>query len=193
MLKQCGLIGALAGALVGCGGGTNEAAPMRANATTAFEGQRLWARPIETGVQLGDEVGGEASSFSFLFGLISSGPDEAEAGGGVIALAGSLLGGAVDADPLVRSAAGDAAKKADADGIYLTHYQVKEVNILYLFSRRAAVVTGRALKLKVLGPVSRERADRQRALEAIGGGTVVLPPGAVVPFVPANASAPSKE
>jgi hypothetical protein len=171
--------------LAGCAGisnGTKNTAPLTDNTAPNFEGQRIWGRPLETVIELGQDIRGEADSTSVLFGLIATGPDTVDGlSGSLLMFASNLFSGGSNqaSDPLVSSAAGNAALNANADGIYVTHVDVDGANYLGIYGKRHAVVVGKAIKLKVVGEVSEERSDRDRLLRAIGGGAVLLPPGAV--------------
>ena len=143
-----------------------------------FDGQKLWSRPLETGVDLGEEISGTADHTSILFGLITTGQGQSNPADILAVFAGSIFGkgGGAVTDPLIGSAASNAAQTAKADGIYVTQNDVNESNILFgLYSHRTAHVTGKAMKIKVIGQVTEERADRARTAESLHGANTYVP------------------
>lgn len=168
-------------AAVGCATTSRRRAQMDPPAGASPEEHAMWARPQEVGYEIGGEISGEAQSFSILFGLLSFGAEDA---GGVFGWPGALVGDVmglkplpIGTDPLIRAAAGDAVGEATGtDGIYITQQQTSSLDF-FLVKIRTATVRGRALKLKPIGEVSQERADRFRNLRALSGGQLHIPEG----------------
>ena len=68
---RLGLLLCCALVVSGCAGlfgsGDRRTAALAADARADFEGQHLWGRPLETGIELGEDIRGESSSFSILW------------------------------------------------------------------------------------------------------------------------------
>jgi hypothetical protein len=87
----------------------------------------------------------------------------------VMAFLGPMLGKSGRIDSLAKIAATRAIEsKAGADGVYITHMDIKTQGILFIYSKKEVQIKGKAVRLKSLGTVSLKRADRIRALEALG-------------------------
>lgn len=173
-------------ALTGCASVQGQRAYMDAAASHLPEGQALWARPQEVGYSIGNEISGEATNISILFGLLTFGAEDGDVFSGLTGLIGGLMGTTTGptVDPLVKSAGGAAVAAAGpgVDGIYITQHDTNTLNILNIFKKRTAQVRGRALGLKPIGEVSMERADKARFLRALSGagGNRLEIPGSVV-------------
>jgi hypothetical protein len=166
-MQKLVLCAALAATLVGCAHGQRAYADPAA--AMAPEAATMWSRPQEMGYTLGERLTGEAS-IQCVLGFICWGADDGGASGALAGLVGMFTGSAAPADPLVRAAAASAVLSApsETDGIYVLNHETDSFNI-YIFSRRAARVTGKAVRLKPMGEVSQERADKERFLKAASG------------------------
>lgn len=167
-------------ALTGCAASYGARARMSAPADLAPEEQTTWARPQEVGFDIGDEIRGEATHVSILFGLLRFGADDGStAFGWVGGVVGDVLNfkplSYLPTDPLTRAAAGNAVHNTQgADGIYITSQEVNTFD-LFLFEKRTAKVRGRMLKMRAIGEVSQERADKNRNLRALGRPELEVP------------------
>ncbi len=164
---------ALCTSSVGCSSTTASNAFLKDQARLAGEGHRVWTRPTEVGYEFTEgEISGSASSTSLL-GVIHWGADQ---GNGLL---GMIFGkdGQIN-DPVVIAAAAEAvAKSPGVDGIYITQQIESGLSVALLYSDRVVTVKGRPLKLKVIGPVPENRADKERFLRALSGGAQLhVPP-----------------
>lgn len=140
----------------------------------------MWSRPQEVGYSLGERLQGQAA-VTCILKFICWGAEDGGLGGifsGVAGAVGSMLGreAQAPADPLVRAAAAVAVMSAPAetDGIYVLNHETDSFDI-FIFSRRSATVIGKAVRLKPIGEVSQERADKERYLKAMSGGQIHMP------------------
>lgn len=177
-MKRLCAIALLAAGSTGCGlfhQVNPDTSGLTTNAYSSFEGQKMWSRPLETSVDMGsDDINGQADETSFLWGLVHTGQDDSGGTGGILAMFASLLGGSqAPTDGLIMSAATNAAVTAKVDGIYVTQDDVNKTDILWgLYKHRTAKVTGKSLRVKVIGTVTEERADHARTMTEIGHGKV---------------------
>ncbi len=144
-------------------------AGLRASASLDAEAARSWSRPTEVGYDFtGQEIEGSASATSILFGLINFGSGDTSLLSGIL---GTIRGNEVDS-PIARAAAYDAMTKVqDVDGIYVTRQTGNVFDFLGIYKKQDMTVRGKALRLRVLGEVSQERADRERYLHALPEGS----------------------
>jgi hypothetical protein len=134
--------------VVGCGGASKN------NLTTGNAGrlksdtQKLWHRPMEVTHDFVDYCQGESSTTRFLW--MRTGGDPASGG-----MSLSVFGSSSGLDGNGGWAAARAIDSVEADGIYI-HRVVTEKSGLFVSTRRT-FVRGRCVKLKPLGPISKER------------------------------------
>lgn len=168
-----GLLG-VAMLAAGAGCATNNAeAYMRDRARLAAENNNVWSRPTEVGFDIEpNDIQGQARTTTILW-FIHIG---AEGGSGFLdTIFGAVKGVPVD-DAVTMTAAADAvATTPGADGIYITQRMETGVSFGGLFDTRSVTVKGKPTKLKLLGEVDRERADRDRAIRGLNGTTVIAP------------------
>lgn len=145
-------------------------AGLRANTAFSPEASTTWARPTEVGYDFtGQEIEGKASSTSILFGLISFGASDTSLLSSIIGL---IRGGGTDT-AIARAAAYDAMSKAEnVDGIYVTRQTGSSFSFIGLYRSEEVTVRGKALRLRVIGEVSQDRADKERFLRALPAGTM---------------------
>jgi hypothetical protein len=164
-------------ALVGTGCSTLNGADayFRDRARLAGEPHHVWSRPTEVGYDVLDgEIVGESESTSVIYGVFYNGTATAGIGDALVGIINAITGRSdvSTEDPAVRAAAADAVAKANGvDGIYMTQETDTGTSVLWgFYAHRKVTVRGHPLRLKVIGQVSMERADKIRELEAIGGG-----------------------
>lgn len=141
-----------------------------------------WSRPQEFSFTMGDRITGEVARSCILF-AICWGAEDGGATDLIQGIIGSITGrtSGPTIDPLVRAAAAGAVFDATAagnevDGIYVLNHETDSFNI-GVYMRKSARVVGRAVKLKPLGEVSQERADKERYLRAMSrGGSIIQMP-----------------
>ncbi len=128
------------------------------------EPQTSWARPTEVSFEMRSRIESEASVTKVLFFTVAG---EKPTDVSFLSVIGDVLKGDTDgmSDPLVRHAATKAIDDSKADGLYVLRTEVKETGIWPLFEQRTAWVKGISLVVKDLGPVSAERADKERLLK----------------------------
>lgn len=147
------------------------------DATTGMrpEAAAMWSRPQEVGYTLGERLTGEAAKTCILM-FICWGADDGGMAGVFSGIVGSLTGQSAPADPLVRAAAAGAvlSSPTETDGIYVLNHETDDFNI-FVYSHRSAKVVGKAVRLKPIGEVSQDRADKERYLKAMSGGQVHMP------------------
>jgi hypothetical protein len=164
--------------MVACAHG--QRAYMDPTASMRPESISTWSRPQEFTFTMGDRITGEVSR-SCVLGFICWGADDGGPGAIVSGIIGQFTGAATPSDPLVGAAAAGAVFDATAagnevDGIYVLNHETDSFNI-FVYSRKSARVVGRAVKLKPLGEVSQERADKERFLRAMShGGSIIQMP-----------------
>ena len=161
--------------LVGCQTHNDAEAYFRDKARLSGEAHKVWARPTEVGFDILDgEIVGESVSTSVIWGAFYNGASSGGIGDALVAIVNAVTGhsGISIEDPGVQAAAADAVSKANgADGIYMTQETDTGTSVLWgIYSYRKVTVRGRPMKLKVMGQVAQDRADKERYLNAIGGG-----------------------
>jgi hypothetical protein len=144
---------------------------LQSEAKLAPDAMGIWGRPAEYGVEeLGDVEGRASCVYLFMFWPIA---------GDTVSLDIPVISTpAVALDRLGMVAAAHAIdRKPGADGLYISR-TAKSGQYFLIFSRKEVSVKGKALKLKNLGVISEERADRIRALRALTGAgeTTLVPP-----------------
>ena len=124
---------------------TTKSVRMTDHVTFGAERHQTWNRPYEVGFEMGDkDIEASASEVTLfpIFGWISD-----------------LLG--VD-DNLTSIAIYDAVKRERVDGMYITATKRVNTGFWPIFSHVKVYVYGKALTLKKIGQVSKERADEIR-------------------------------
>ncbi|ATB35605.1 hypothetical protein CYFUS_001019 [Cystobacter fuscus] len=151
---------------------TGGRAYMDAGLSNRAEPASVWNRPQEVGFDWGAEITG-AATYQCVVLFICWGAEDGGALEGVGTLIGTITGrGGAVTDPLVRAAAANAVKSTPkTDGIYVVAHETDSLNIL-IYKKRTATVRGKAITVKTLGEVSQDRADRNRNMNALGGGLV---------------------
>ncbi|MCK5875259.1 MAG: hypothetical protein KAG82_11255 [Alcanivoracaceae bacterium] len=113
------------------------------------------SRPQEFGVDvLGDTKG--AAKTTKLFGFTIEG-DKPDVSLPILSMFGSTKG----ADPLETLAAYRAAQAKGGDAFYRVTTEWDKFNVLFIYQRKSVEVTGKALKVKDLGTLSADRADKR--------------------------------
>lgn len=171
-------LGVFAVLLSGCSS-FNRTPHLTGNGGLDPESMNVWARPLEFGIEDAGAVQGTAFTVKVLGFTIEG---DAPSTTSVMAFFGPLLGKTDRIDSLAKIAATRAIEsKSGADGVYITHMDVKTQGLFFLYSKKEVEIKGKAVRLKNLGTVSLKRADRIRALEALGetevGVTGLLPFG----------------
>lgn len=127
------------------------------------ESMKIWARPMEYGLEdLGDVDARAYCVYLFGFWAIA---------GDTVSIKIPFLGkDKADVGKLGMVAAARAIdRKPGANGIYVLRTEESGLNF-FLFKKKNIVVRGKALKIKDLGIVTEERADRIRALGVLPAG-----------------------
>ena len=170
-------LGVFAVLLSGCSS-FNRTPHLTANGGLAPESMSVWARPLEFAIEDAGAVQGKAFTVKVLGFTIEG---DAPSTTSVMAFLGPMLGKSDRIDSLAKIAATRAIEsKAGADGVYITHMDIKTQGILFIYSKKEVQIKGKAVRLKSLGTVSLKRADRIRALEALGETEVGL--SGLLPF-----------
>jgi hypothetical protein len=155
--------------MVGSGCLHGQRAYMDAAAKMDPEPAAMWSRPQEVGYTLGERLQGEATNTCILK-FICWGAEDGGIGGVFSGVIGALTGQSAPSDPLVRAAAAGAVLTApvETDGIYVLNHETDSFDIFF-YSRRSARVVGKAVRLRPMGEVAQDRADKERYLKAVNG------------------------
>lgn len=138
---------------------------LRDSAEFAPEDARMWSRPSELGYEFRDRVEGSVS-VTKVFGITVEGEQPPQ--DNVIELISGLASGDKKSveNPLIRHAAAKAIDDVKGDGIYVLRAEIRTNGLWPFYERETAMVKGVSLVIKDLGPVSLERADKERFLKA---------------------------
>lgn len=149
------LVSAAALSLVGCSSVAKKD-HMTASAGLRAEPHRVWHRPVEVSYEFMDYCEGESTT-TRIFGLWRVSGDPAGSGPSLP----TFGGGAAGLSPNGKFAVHAAIESMDADGFYMI-YNEDESKGGFFRKKKTSSVKGKCLKLKVLGEVSKPRADLDR-------------------------------
>ena len=130
---------------------------MKDDGALSAQPMSIISRPTEYGIDEIGEAAGDANT-STVFWFITSGDSEETS----FSIFGNKSG-----DPLENTAAYRAATGKGGDAFYETAANVTTTSTFFGFYKTKTIhVTGKALKLKHIGTLTEERADRLRAMAA---------------------------
>lgn len=120
--------------------------------TAALEAKALslQTRPVELGMELSGDSSGEATATRVLGFLV-----DGDAVKAALPLLGKLSG-----DPLQEMAAYRAARANGSDAFYILRTETDSKGFGFIYNKRTVKVSGKTYKLKDLGLMSAERADK---------------------------------